>query len=145
MTVEPFGERCRCGNQGCWEVYASNSAALRMYVEKTKQQQTTFQEFLHRGTKGEQPALEVLQTLLRYLGLGIANLINGLNPEMVVVGGELTAAKELVYHSLLKEIKARTLEKSFAGVRLEFSQLGDQAVALGMGSIVLDQMLNTVN
>jgi len=145
MTVEPLGEDCRCGNQGCWEVYASNSAALRMYAAKTNQHLTTFQEFLRRSTNGEQPALEVLQTVLRYLGLGIANLINGLNPEMVVVGGELTAVREFVYHSLLKEIKARTLEKSFAGVRLEFSQLGDQAVALGMGSIVLDQMLNTVN
>ncbi len=145
MTVEPSGERCRCGNQGCWEVYASNSAALRMYAEKTKQPQTTYQEFLRRSTNGEQPALEVLQTVLRYLGLGIANLINGLNPEMVVVGGELTAVKELVYYSLLKEIKAHTLEKSFAGVRLEFSQLGDQAVALGMGSIVLDRILSTVN
>ncbi|NLW55012.1 MAG: ROK family transcriptional regulator [Firmicutes bacterium] len=145
MTVEPLGERCRCGNQGCWEVYASNAAALRLYAEKTKRHQVTFPEFLRQIGQGEQPALEVLQSLLRYLGLGIANLINGLNPEMVVVGGELTAVKELVYPTLLREIKARALAMSFAGVRLEFSQLGEQAVALGMGSIVLDQMLNTVN
>lgn len=145
MTVEPKGITCRCGNKGCWEVYASNAAALRMYAEKTKLDQIGFQDFLRKSAHGEPQALEVLQSVAKYLGLGIGNIINGLNPEMVVIGGEITEVKELIYNLLVKEIKRRTLEKSFAGVRLEFSELGNKAVALGMSSIVLDQMINKLN
>ncbi|HEY8391661.1 MAG TPA: ROK family transcriptional regulator [Capillibacterium sp.] len=144
MVVEPLGLPCRCGNRGCWEVYASNAAAIRMYAEK-KQEMIDFQEFLRRSQQGEAAARQVLATVVQYLGIGIANIINGLNPEMIVIGGELIGAREIIYNSLVKTIKERTLEKSFAGVRLEFSHLGNMAVALGMGSIVLEQMLSTVN
>jgi predicted NBD/HSP70 family sugar kinase/predicted transcriptional regulator len=143
MVVEPMGLRCRCGNRGCWEVYASNSAALRMYKGSNQENPVLFQGFLQKCRAGESEAIKVLETVAQYLGIGIANIINGLNPEMVVIGGELIEVKELIYNSLVKTIKERTLEKSFASVRLEFSQLGNKAVALGMGNIVLDQMLKT--
>ncbi|NLY91989.1 MAG: ROK family transcriptional regulator, partial [Firmicutes bacterium] len=139
MVVEPMGLPCRCGNRGCWEVYASNAAALRMYTEK-KQEKVSFQEFLHRCQLRESEAQQVLATVVQSLGIGIANIINGLNPEMIVVGGELTEVRELIYNPLVKTVKERALEKTFAGVRLEFSHLGNKAVALGMGSIVLEQM-----
>jgi tartrate dehydratase alpha subunit/fumarate hydratase class I-like protein len=63
---------------------------------------------------------------------------------MVIIGGEITNVKSLIFNSLLKEIKERTLEKSFAGVRLEFSQLGNKAAALGMGTIVLEKIINAL-
>ena len=144
MTVESEGFPCQCGNKGCWEVYASNSAALRMYTEKTNNKQVTFPEFLRRCRENNDQATEVLQTVTKYLGLGIASVINILNPEMVIIGGEITNVKSLIFNSLLKEIKERTLEKSFAGVRLEFSQLGNKAAALGMGTIVLEKIINAL-
>lgn len=144
MTVEPEGFPCRCGNKGCWEVYASNSAALRMYTERTNNDRITFLEFLHRCHENDPHATEVLQTVTTYLGLGIASVINGLNPEMVIIGGEITNVKSLIFNSLLREIKERTLEKSFTGVRLEFSQLGNKAAALGMGTIVLEKIVNAL-
>lgn len=145
MTVEPEGLPCRCGNKGCWEAYASNSAALRMYAAKANDEQITFPEFLQRCAANHPPATAVLQTVTRYLGLGIASVINGLNPEMVIIGGEIANDKTLIYNSLLKEIKERTLEKSFAGVRVEFSELGNKATALGMGTIVLEQIINALH
>ncbi|HHW12990.1 MAG TPA: ROK family transcriptional regulator [Firmicutes bacterium] len=144
MTVEPEGLPCRCGNRGCWEVYASNAAALRMYAEETGNQQITFPEFLLKCHEDDHCATNVLQTVSKYLGLGIASVINGLNPEMVIIGGEIANVKPLIFNSLLKEIKERTLEKSYAGVRLEFSQLGNKAAALGMGTIVLEQIINAL-
>ena len=145
MTVEPEGFPCRCGNRGCWEVYASNSATLRMYAEATNNEQITFPEFLRKCQENDYHATEVLRTVTKYLGLGIASVINALNPEMVVIGGEITNVKSLIFNSLLKEIKERTLEKSFSGVRLDFSQLGNRAAALGMGTIVLEKIINALS
>ena len=144
ITVEPEGILCPCGNRGCWEVYASNAAALRMYAETTGNKQISFPEFLLKCQENDGHATNVLRTVTKYLGLGIASVINGLNPEMVIIGGKITNLKPLIFNSLLKEIKARALEKSFAGVRLEFSQLGNKAAALGMGSIVLAQITNAL-
>ena len=144
MIVNPDGLPCQCGNKGCWEVYASNNAAIRMYKEKSNRK-VTFQEILAEFTKDHSfQTVEVVQSITKYLGIGIANIINGLNPEMVVVGGEITVIKDLVYNELLKGIKGRSLEKSFSGVRLEFSQLGNKATALGMGSIVIEKIISSI-
>jgi predicted NBD/HSP70 family sugar kinase len=85
-------------------------------------------------------ALDVLDTTIKYLGIGIANLMNGLNPEMVVIGGEITKVKEKLYHKLLKQIKDRSLEKTFSASSIEFTKFEKQTTALGMASLVIESV-----
>jgi predicted NBD/HSP70 family sugar kinase len=143
MTVEPAGLFCRCGNQGCWEVYASNEATLKLYNQISEHKIYTFEEFLELVLQDDSRALDVLESTIQYLGIGIANLINGLNPEMVVIGGEFIKIKEVIYHQLLKQIKDRSLDKTFSGFSLEFSQLKNQATALGMASLVIESVFSS--
>ena len=98
------GLQCSCGNHGCWEMYASNSAAIRNYTKaispvrssrrQTETSETTisFDHLLRLADQGDVKALEALQEMAKYLGLGIAPLVAGLAPDMIVIVGEVTRA-----------------------------------------------------
>ena len=101
----PDGLECSCGNRGCWEMYASNSAAVRYYsqagssrgrrsamVDKT----ISFEHLLRLAQQGDSKAVEALQQMAKYLGLGIAPLVSGLAPDMIVIVGEVTRAWDKV-------------------------------------------------
>jgi predicted NBD/HSP70 family sugar kinase len=102
ITLVEEGIECKCGNRGCWEVYASNSAAVRYYAPlasparngKTAARQTTqaptFDDVLRLAEQGDSKAIESINRMARYLGAGIALLITGLAPDVLVVVGEIT-------------------------------------------------------
>jgi predicted NBD/HSP70 family sugar kinase len=91
-TIIEDGLECRCGNRGCWEVYASNLAALRYYAESTKSSRhaTTFDEVLRLAEQDDPKAVAAIQKMGRYLGSGLAMLATGLAPDLIVVIGEVT-------------------------------------------------------
>src|SRR5205085_12303511 len=100
------GPLCRCGNHGCWEVYASNTATLNYYMQATNnaranrgQQKTsnpTFDDLLRLCELGDAKAAEAIDHMAHYLGLGIAMLVTGFAPSLIVVLGEVTRAWERV-------------------------------------------------
>jgi len=145
VTVEPEGFLCQCGNRGCWEVYASNKAALRLYKEKARREAGTFEDFLTLVFKKERQALAVLDTMVKYLGIGIAGIVNGINPEVVIVGGKITETKSLIYNKLLRQVKERSLDRAFSQLRLEFSPLKNKATAMGAAGMVVEKILNGQN
>ena len=98
------GLECSCGNRGCWEMYASNSAAVRNYTQsisparrnkrlsETAETTITFDQLLRLAEQRDAKAVEALQQMAKYLGLGIAPLVAGLAPDMIVIVGEVTRA-----------------------------------------------------
>jgi predicted NBD/HSP70 family sugar kinase len=104
VCLDPQGPECKCGARGCWEVFASNAAAVRNYggqraegsrraEEKAgKDPVTSFADILSLAERGDRRAGEVLGEMAHYLGLGIAMLVNGLAPSVIVVVGEVTRA-----------------------------------------------------
>jgi predicted NBD/HSP70 family sugar kinase len=99
------GLECSCGNRGCWEMYASNSAAIRYYSQAgssrgrrstTLDKTISFEHLLRLAQQGDGKAVEALQQMAKYLGLGIAPLVSGLAPDMIVIVGEVTRAWEKV-------------------------------------------------
>jgi len=113
------GLECSCGNRGCWEMYASNSAAVRYYSQagstsrgrRTATSETTisFDHLLRLAEQGDGKALEALQQMAKYLGLGIAPLVSGLAPDMIVIVGEVTR----VWHKVGPIIKDTVRQHSF--------------------------------
>jgi predicted NBD/HSP70 family sugar kinase len=92
---------CRCGNHGCWETMASNLAAIRFYHESTLQRkgevgaksdmaQMTYTDLLRLAEQGDAKALKALTHAAHHLGIGMAMLISGLAPDVLVVVGEIT-------------------------------------------------------
>lgn len=90
-TIVEQGLECRCGNRGCWELYASNLAAIRYYTGSNSiDQRLTFDGLLRLAGQGDSKSLEALDRMGHYLGLGIAMLVTGLAPHEILVIGEIT-------------------------------------------------------
>jgi predicted NBD/HSP70 family sugar kinase len=129
-SIVQDGIECRCGNRGCWEVYASNLAALRYYAESTSRARTgtnvsrahvpdlSFEDLLRLSEQGDRKASEALSRMAQYLGRGIALLVTGLAPDVIVVIGEVTRA-----WSHVGRVITETVEKnSFTGTRTRIAR-----------------------
>jgi predicted NBD/HSP70 family sugar kinase len=100
------GLECSCGNRGCWEMYASNSAAVRYYSQATTssrgrgsttgEKTISFDHLLRLAEQGDDKAVAALEQMAKYLGLGIAPLVAGLAPDMIIIVGEVTRAWQKV-------------------------------------------------
>ena len=123
FCLDPEGPLCNCGSRGCWEVFASNSAAVRAYNEgvrtaansrsrrKKLEGGASVQEFsdvLSLADRGDVTAQHVLDRMGKYLGLGLAMLVNGLAPSVVTIVGEVTRAWGRVGPIVQKVIKERS-------------------------------------
>jgi len=86
VPLDPKGPECGCGSRGCWEVFASNSAALRYYGEP----EVSFPELLVRADQGDARAAEALEKQAQYLGRGMRMIVAGIAPERIVMIGDLT-------------------------------------------------------
>src|SRR5262249_48091512 len=86
VPIDEKGPPCGCGNHGCWEVFASNSAALRHYNEaENGKPAKTFGDILTLERQGNHRASKTLDRMAEYLGKGIAMLVTGLAPELIVI------------------------------------------------------------
>lgn len=95
VALNPAGPKCTCGGQGCWEVYASNRAAIREYQASVKNaERLTFQDLLSRSNSGDSIASEALDKMAHAVGKGMRMLVAGLAPSEIVVVGECTAQWE---------------------------------------------------
>ena len=120
----PDGLECSCGNRGCWEMYASNSAAVRYYTEAAtparagkrraalNEQAIGFEHLLQLAAQGDNKARESLAQMAKYLGMGIAPLVAGLAPDMIVVVGEVTRAWHQVGPIIKETVKKHTFTRA---------------------------------
>lgn len=93
VPLDPNGPPCGCGGHGCWEVFASNRAALRHYFEYgSESSDLTFLDLLSRAENGDKRAAKALETMAHYLGRGMRMIVAGLAPERIILVGELTRA-----------------------------------------------------
>jgi len=110
MSIDPNGELCSCGRRGCWETFASERATVERFHRVTAKQGLPvlgIQELIARANKGDEMALESLKITAEYLGEGIANLVHGIYPEAVVVGGNITAAWPIIEPIIRKRIHSK--------------------------------------
>jgi N-acetylglucosamine repressor len=114
------GPPCSCGANGCWEAYISNLATLSRYFGKNllKRQpqpietaEFTIGDLISSARAGDSRALTALHSTARYLGLGLASIINAVDPSCVYIGGEITEAWDLIESEVHDAIKERTLMK----------------------------------
>jgi predicted NBD/HSP70 family sugar kinase len=92
VSLNPEGPQCACGRHGCWEVYASNRAALRYYQESSPSADgPTFQDLLSLSETGDALAVRALERMARAIGSGMRMIVAGLAPEEIVVVGDIAA------------------------------------------------------
>jgi predicted NBD/HSP70 family sugar kinase len=109
-TIVENGLQCACGNKGCWELYASNSAAVRYYTGTNVSAQTpSFDDILRLASQGDLKASEALNKMAYYLGVGIAMLVTGLAPDVILVIGEITKLWNQVGPIITETVTERSL------------------------------------
>lgn len=119
MSINPDGHPCTCGNHGCWETEATQSALFRRVQEHLSRGrrsplarwsgQLTVRLVRDAALSGDEVALAAFQETGCWLGIGMANLINALNPEHVVFGGSMSIAHDLLIPHMRAEIEKRAL------------------------------------
>jgi N-acetylglucosamine repressor len=112
------GPPCSCGASGCWEAYVSNLATVSRYVGRpflpgkpipAELAKLDVLQIVARAWEGDVKASTALMTTGRYLGLGLATIVNGLDPSCVYIGGEITAAWDLIEPAVRAGLAERTL------------------------------------
>lgn len=150
MSINADGEKCSCGNYGCLESYAAGRAILSKAVSllETGREsllkvqcggnvyKLTAEDINKAALDGDNLAREILKTAGRYLGIGIANVINIISPEAIILSGGLTGAWDIYVHEAIKEASKRTLKELFERVRILPSVLSDDAGIIGSAGLV---------
>jgi predicted NBD/HSP70 family sugar kinase/DNA-binding transcriptional ArsR family regulator len=134
-TIVAGGKQCRCGNRGCWEMYASASAASSLYVgdrvQLGGQAAPRFVEVVARAEAGELRARRTLERLGEYLGIGIANVITGLGVSRVIVSGRLVYGWKFIGGPLREAVG-----QSMAGRLSGWSVEAGEPTGAGLGGAV---------
>ena len=141
IGVDPFGGvACTCGSRGCLEVYASATAIVRMTREARPRypnstlhntEDLTSAKVYEAGTQGDELAIEVFRRMGVYLGIGLASLINVLNPEIVVIGGGLSNGWDLFEKHVHQQVIERAFPIPARRVKIVRAECGDDAGLLG--------------
>ena len=139
MCVDPFGGvACTCGSRGCLEVFASATAIVRMTREASPRypdsvlqgvEDRTAEMIFEAGQQGDELALEIFRRMGVYLGIGLANLINILNPEILVIGGGVVNGWALFEKHMQQQVEERAFP--LLRVKIARAKCGDDAGLLG--------------
>ena len=149
MKIQLDGEACTCGQRGCWEAYASATALIR---QATRAAQAHPESALNAAEKidgkavftalaaGDETARSVVARYAEYVGVGIVNLVNGLFPEAVLIGGGVSGAGE----ALLGPVREYVQQNLFVGdpalcPPIRAAALGNDAGIIGAAALVIER------
>jgi len=159
MTIDPQGSLCGCGKRGCLETLAGPRAVVERVARTLKtglasslselqnggSGQLTFDDVIEAAQANDPVALAALEEVGRVLGVGVANLVNIFNPELVVLGGALNQASSIILPVVKQAVQENALEPSAENLQITPSALGADACVMGAVALVLDEILREIN
>ena len=152
MTIDPEGIECACGNIGCLETIASGPNIVRrtrerLYRDRTsslsrlaipRDRELTAEDIARAARDGDEMAQVMMERTGMFLGIAIAAVINLLNVEMVVLGGGVMEAGDLILKPTINETRRRAFPPSFSSCEMVIAQLGPQAGMIGAALMARD-------
>ncbi len=145
MTICADGLRCQCGNYGCWEQYASEQALFRYIQDNYKPFASPYQfdqnfvaGLVIHADGGSQEAIRAIQKQAYFLGVGIANIVNSLDPEVVVLGGRISLAEKYVMPEIRQILIQRVLSDSHS---FEVACAPENTRSIGAAGILAEEVL----
>ncbi len=152
-TIDPTGPTCRCGNQGCMESFVGSPALINEVRQRFSQarpswastQVLTLEAIINAALAGDPIARTVIDTAGSFLGISIANLVNLFNPGLIVLGGELVAAGDLLLNPVRTVVNRRAMPKAAREVMITTSSLGNDAVAIGAATLAMQNAFHPSN
>lgn len=152
IVIEPSGKKCKCGNYGCLVMYSATRAIVEEYIKMCKLQnipipQETletmrFENVVDFFEKGEETAAAVLTNAAVYMGIGLANIISILNPEVVVLGGPVIERNDLYYHKAVEITKSRIYKVADRNLTFTKSYFEKEATSIGICVLMVEGAFN---
>jgi N-acetylglucosamine repressor len=148
MPLSLDGPRCLCGMTGCWEAYVSNLATLSRYfgwnlsklspksLRDAERDSFTVPDLLARARGGDAKANTAIQSTARFLGLGLATIVNVVNPDCVYLAGEITAAWDLIEGTVREALAEHALTSAAAGTPLRVSSAHEHPRLRGAAALI---------
>jgi len=145
IIIDTNGPACHCGNKGCWETLASESYIVNRYLKlSSSNKELTKKEIYQLGKNGDEKVIEIFNEAGRNIGVGLVNIINGLSPELLVIGGGIVEIKDYVYEEIIKKLKENALTISYRSVEIKFSKLGSLAAVYGMADLIINERIKFI-
>ena len=141
IPFNPDGIACGCGSIGCWETEVGERALLQRAGHPADGGRAEVDAVLREAAAGSAPALEALDHVGRWLGLGLAGLVNVLNPRLIVLGGLFGRISGFVMEPLVAELDRRALPAARALVRIVPTRVGVDAPLLGAAELAFEPLL----
>jgi glucokinase len=150
ITIDTEGSECLCGNLGCLETVASGPNIARRAKERLHQDSTsslsklglnkdfTADDLAREATEGDDFALMMLERTGKYIGTGVASVINLLNIELIVLGGGVMQAGDLLLKPIIQEAKQRAFQPCFEATTILAAALGTDAATIGAAMLARD-------
>ena len=139
FTLEQNGRPCSCGRRGCYESYASVTALVRMAREATGEAQLDGRILFARAQAGDPVVQAVLERWIDSIAAGICGLVHIFNPEMVLIGGGVSAQEALLIAPLRERVRAGVMPRFAECLSLEAATLGNDAGLLGAARFFMEQ------
>jgi N-acetylglucosamine repressor len=142
------GPRCMCGATGCWEAYTSNLATLSHYfgwklsklspkvLRDSEQNSFTILDLIGRARSGDAKAIAAIRSSARFLGLGLATIVNVINPDCIYLSGEMTTAWDLIEGVVRKALAERALTEAAARTPLRVTSTQDYPRLRGAAALI---------
>lgn len=150
ITVDPEGVECTCGNIGCLETLASAPNIVRRAHERLYRDNTsslsrlamnrdfTAADVAREALNGDDFAAMMIERTGKYIGTAVAAVVNLLNVERIVFGGDVMAAGELILNPIIRETERRSFQPCFEATQIMAATLGPDAVAIGAAMLARD-------
>ncbi|TWT13346.1 ROK family protein [Planomicrobium sp. CPCC 101079] len=146
MTIQVDGPVCRCGNQGCWELYASEQALLAKAAELDLplplKEELDLANLISLAEQGNQQVIGLFEQTGDYLGVGINNIINTFNPQQVIIGNRMAASNRWLEESLNKRVAKQALWFQQNNLQIDFSEHSTLSAALGVSAFSIENFLS---
>ncbi len=153
MTIDTNGPQCHCGNVGCWETLASGTAVAKETIRRIrggekssliemvegKIENITAKEVSLAAQNGDILASQVIDRAMGYLGVGMVNLVNIFNPEVIIIGGGMSKMGSLLFDPVKRMVAERAFKLMAEAVRIVPAQLGDDAGVFGAAVFAFGQ------
>ncbi len=148
LALNVDGPRCMCGAKGCWEAYSSNLATLSRYfgwnlsklspkaLQDSEQDAFTILGLIERARGGDAKAIAAIESSARFLGLGLAMIVNAINPDCIYLSGEITTAWDMIEGMVRKGLAERSLTEAAARTPLRLTPTQDYPRLKGAAALI---------
>jgi predicted NBD/HSP70 family sugar kinase len=145
ITIDTDGPLCHCGNRGCWEIFASENYIMNNYLKlPTSNPRLSKKEVYQLGKNGDQRIRAIFSETGKNIGIGLVNIINGLSPELLVIGGGIVNIKEFIYEEMIKRLQESALSVNYKKTNIKFSKLGSLAAVYGMAELIINERIRFI-